>query len=287
MTAALHRAAKTRTARAPLRSLRSGAHASRWADDRAATRVPQLPRLRAEHRARRSPLGGRTRVGPSELYGYDAHGNIGFLADATGAVTDTYTYDAWGNLIGRTGSVSNTRLFAGEELDPDVGLIGMRARQYSATVGRFSTLDPWEGDAQSPVSLHRYVYANGDPVNQIDPSGRGSVALEYVAINVQDAVITTALIVASGYVAGCAFVAGLQAFDVIQNEHSVPAIWQFCMAKGGPKNIENEFSRDARLQSDPCAFLRVLYEAARAKGDTVTALKIKTAQKALGCRKHN
>jgi hypothetical protein len=163
----------------------------------------------------------------------------------------------------------------------------MRARQYRATAGRFSTLDPWEGDLQSPISLNRFVYANGDPVNQFDPSGRNAFAEYAVAINVREAIISTAVIVASGYVAGCGFVAGLQAFDVIQNENSVPVIWQFCMAKGGKQNIANEYSREARLQPDPCAWLRALYRAARARGDTATAQKIKTAQKDHDCRDHN
>ncbi len=158
MTAALHRAAKTRSdARAPLRSLRSGGHASRWADDELPVRARRSRCPRLERRARRPPLGGGSRIGPLCLYGYDAHGNISFLTDGTGAETDTYTYDAWGNLVARTGSTVSTRLFAGEEYDPDLELIGMRARQYGATVGRFSTLDPWEGDLQSPTSLNRFV----------------------------------------------------------------------------------------------------------------------------------
>src|SRR5438876_12181926 len=100
MRAALQRAAKTanperghalvdgrrRAHRAPPRS---GAHASRWCVDELAERAPRLPRLRTDRHARRNPLSNRTRVGPSELYGYDAHGNIGFLTDGTGNLTDT------------------------------------------------------------------------------------------------------------------------------------------------------------------------------------------------------
>ena len=40
----------------------------------------------------------------TRFYGYDAHGNIGFLTDGTGAETDTYTYDGWGNLVASTGN---------------------------------------------------------------------------------------------------------------------------------------------------------------------------------------
>src|SRR5579863_3662325 len=143
MRAALHRAAKRGTldrardlaAGSRRASPRSGAHASRWCVDELPERTPQPPRLRADRHARRNPFSSRTRVGPSELYGYDAHGNITFLTDASGVVTDAYDYDAWGIPVASTGSTVTTRLFAGEELDPDLGLINMRARQYGATAG--------------------------------------------------------------------------------------------------------------------------------------------------------
>jgi RHS repeat-associated protein len=132
--------------------------------------------------ARRSPSDGRTRIGPVCLYGYDAHRNIGFLTDGTGAETDTYTYDAWGNLVGRTGSTLNTRLFAGEELDPDLGLLNLRARQYTRLNGRFLTGDPTDEGRNLPNALDRYLFANCDPVDLSDPTGRD--ALEYaVAIS--------------------------------------------------------------------------------------------------------
>ena len=147
MRAALHRAAKTGTPdrardlaagsrRAHRATPRSGAHASRWCVDELPEHTPRPPRLRAERRARRKPFSSRTRVGPSELYGYDAHGNIAFLTDVTGAETATYTYDAWGNLVEQTGATPNTRLYVGEEYDSDVGAINLRSRYYKPATGR-------------------------------------------------------------------------------------------------------------------------------------------------------
>jgi RHS repeat-associated protein len=108
----------------------------------------------------------------TSVYGYDAHGNVTFLTDGTGTVTDTYMYDAWGSLVAGTGSTSNTRLFVGEELDSDLGLINMRARQYKPATGRFLTIDPVLGRTSSPLSFNRFLYGNADPVNHSDPSGR-------------------------------------------------------------------------------------------------------------------
>jgi len=46
------------------------------------------------------------------------------------------------------------------------------ARYYNANTGRFLSRDPLDGDPTDPQSLHKYLYAGGDPVNRIDPSGR-------------------------------------------------------------------------------------------------------------------
>src|SRR6185436_5200656 len=104
-----------------------------------------------------------------------------FLTDATGAVTDSYDYDAWGSVVASTGNILNTRLFAGEEFDPDLGLINLRARQYKPETGRFLAIDPLMGVPRQPVTLNRYLYANGDPTNLVDPTGR-LTAVEYGAI---------------------------------------------------------------------------------------------------------
>jgi RHS repeat-associated protein len=106
-------------------------------------------------------------------YGYDAHGNITFLTDAAGTVTDTYDYDAWGTVVASVGSTPNTRLYAGEELDSDLGLINLRARQYRPGTGRFLTIDPMQEKGTSqPIAFNRYLYGDVDPVNASDPTGR-------------------------------------------------------------------------------------------------------------------
>lgn len=52
---------------------------------------------------------------------YDGDGNRA-LTDTTGAVTDTYDYDAFGNLIHSTGTTPNVYLYSGEQFDPDLHL---------------------------------------------------------------------------------------------------------------------------------------------------------------------
>ncbi len=42
--------------------------------------------------------------------------------------------------------------------------------------GRFWTMDSYEGIYSEPLSLHKYLYCQADPINRIDPSGNTSVA---------------------------------------------------------------------------------------------------------------
>ena len=85
-------------------------------------------------------------------YGYDGHNNVRCLTDVNGTVTDTYDYDACGNLIAATGSTENLYLFTGEQYDLDLGLYYLRARYHNTDTGRFWTQDSYEGNGSDPAS---------------------------------------------------------------------------------------------------------------------------------------
>src|SRR5208282_811476 len=84
---------------------------------------------------------------------------------------DSYDYDAFGNLTNSTGSTPNVYLFAGEQYDPALNLYYNRARYLNTTTGRFWSMDTAEGNNRDPLSLHKYLYAEGNPVDHVDPSG--------------------------------------------------------------------------------------------------------------------
>jgi RHS repeat-associated protein len=94
------------------------------------------------------------------------------LTNLAGTVTDTYSYDTFGNLLNSTGTTPNSYLYRGEQYDPNLGLYYLRARYMNPVTGRFMSRDPNAGRLKDPKSLHKYLYASGDPVNRIDPRGR-------------------------------------------------------------------------------------------------------------------
>jgi RHS repeat-associated protein len=62
-------------------------------------------------------------------------------------------------------------LYSGEQFDSKIGQQYLRARDYDPTTGRFNRLDPFFGNLNDPLSLHKYLYTHADPVNMIDPMG--------------------------------------------------------------------------------------------------------------------
>jgi RHS repeat-associated protein len=105
------------------------------------------------------------------FYLVDGLGSTRGLTNASGVVTDTYAYDAFGNSIASAGGTANNYLFAGEQFDPNLGDYYLRQRYYNSGVGRFTRRDAYEGSLEDPMSLHKYLYAHANPVTYTDPSG--------------------------------------------------------------------------------------------------------------------
>ncbi|HSR54183.1 MAG TPA: RHS repeat-associated core domain-containing protein [Acidobacteriota bacterium] len=108
---------------------------------------------------------------PTSYYHADPLGSTRALTDSLGTATDQYAYEAFGTLDTQSGTTPNPYLFTGEQLDPALNHYYLRARYYSTAQARFTSQDPFQGLITAPTSLHRYLYANADPANAIDPSG--------------------------------------------------------------------------------------------------------------------
>jgi len=72
-------------------------------------------------------------------------------------------------------------LFAGEQFDEDLEQYYLRQRYYESETGRFTRRDTYSGHISDPITLHKYIYANANPVNGVDPSGFATIT-EYLSI---------------------------------------------------------------------------------------------------------
>jgi RHS repeat-associated protein len=107
----------------------------------------------------------------SSYYLSDGLQSVIGLTDNLGSLTDGYGYDAFGTPSHLTGTMANNFLFFGQQYDEETGMYFLRARYYAPSLGRFLSQDPYAGNEGDPASLHRYMYADADPVNNTDPSG--------------------------------------------------------------------------------------------------------------------
>jgi RHS repeat-associated protein len=128
-----------------------------------------------------------------------------------------YDYDAFGNKIGSTGTTPNNYLYRGEQYDSDLGLYYLRARYYNPATGRFMSRDPEDGKPINPKTLHKYLYAGGDPVNAMDPTGREAV-LETGFIDTRSALETAVISKFGLAVALCFYGVEASVFDLTE-EH--------------------------------------------------------------------
>lgn len=117
----------------------------------------------------------------SQYYHPDALGSPLAITEGGGQVVARYAYTAFGEY--RRKEVTNTRNpfgFTGHEYDEATDLLYAKQRYLDPETARFLSQDPFEGNLDTPPSLHKYLYAYQNPTVYVDPDGRFPV-LEQVA----------------------------------------------------------------------------------------------------------
>ena len=110
------------------------------------------------------------------------------------AITDQYQYTAFGesDLASTTGTTQNNYRFTGEQLDPNLGFYYLRARYMNPSQGRFVGTDRFMGNTSDPVSLHKFLYGNANPMMYTDPSGNAAdIAQLGIGLTIQQTLIAT------------------------------------------------------------------------------------------------
>jgi RHS repeat-associated protein len=106
----------------------------------------------------------------------NTHHDVTTVFQPNGAITDTFTYDPWGAVVGRTGTSNIPLGYQSSYTDPTTTNINMGARWYQPNQAHFTNRDTWTGDAVRPVSLNRFIYADASPTVMFDPTGHNACA---------------------------------------------------------------------------------------------------------------
>jgi len=117
--------------------------------------------------------------GPRLFYHQNSLNSTFALTDPTGAVTEGYQYDAYGQptvlgpdfstVVGTVSTVGNPYMYTGQRLDAESGLMYYKNRYYSPQLGRFLSRDPIGYSSD----LNLYEYVSDDPTNTVDSDGMG------------------------------------------------------------------------------------------------------------------
>jgi RHS repeat-associated protein len=105
----------------------------------------------------------------------DQLGSSTTVTDNSGNVIATNRYWPFGGVRSSTGSTPTDRLFTGQRQEPPgdnaLGLYNYNARFYSATLGRFISVDPVGGSESDPQGWNAYAYVRNNPLAYTDPTG--------------------------------------------------------------------------------------------------------------------
>jgi RHS repeat-associated protein len=114
---------------------------------------------------------------PRRYFHLDALGSVVALTDDQGVVGARYHYDAWGDYRepDELETSANPFGFTGHIYDRETDLYFAKARYFDPEFGRFLTQDSYLGLVNDPPSLHRYLYAYGNPARYVDPDGHDPV----------------------------------------------------------------------------------------------------------------
>jgi RHS repeat-associated protein len=96
----------------------------------------------------------------------------------SGEVAQALDYDAWGLVTRDTNPGFQPFGFAGGLYDPATGLVRFGARDYDPETGRWVTRDP----TGLAGGVNVYLYADGDPVNLVDPTGSQPVPPQVIKV---------------------------------------------------------------------------------------------------------
>jgi len=113
----------------------------------------------------------------------DISGSPMAATDAAGTILWRESYRGYGERwMNQAASAHQNQWFHGKELDA-TGMQYFGARYYDPEIGRFTGIDPVGFREGNLHSFNRFAYGNNNPIKNVDPDGRMSIAaLSYLVL---------------------------------------------------------------------------------------------------------
>ena len=118
-------------------------------------------------------------TGLQYFHHYDGSGDVSAWTNHAGKASQEYMYAPYGRLIDNNGPDNssnrtdphNNLTWSGKPWDRETELYYFGARDYDPSTGTWLTRDEYRGESMEPMSLHRYMYAQDNPVSYVDAYG--------------------------------------------------------------------------------------------------------------------
>jgi len=124
--------------------------------------------------------------GTAYYFHHDGLGSVSALTKHDGQSAHTYRYWDYGMALDKNDHAAdasnftdphNHYTFTGQEWDEYTWLYHFYAREYDPVVGLWLQQDPYRGQLDVPMSLHRYVYVENRPITAVDVWGYDTAML--------------------------------------------------------------------------------------------------------------
>ena len=106
-------------------------------------------------------------------YVLNLQGDVVKLVTSSGSAVATYEYDAWGNILSKSGTMAdkNPLRYRGYYYDTETGFYYLQSRYYDPTMRRFLNADAYASTGQGFIGTNMFAYCNNNPVIFVDNGG--------------------------------------------------------------------------------------------------------------------
>ena len=111
-------------------------------------------------------------------YVLNLQGDVVKLVNPVGTVVASYEYDAWGNILSKSGTMAdkNPLRYRGYYYDTETGYYYLQSRYYDPANRRFINADSYASTGQGFIGTNMFAYCNNLPTAYSDHSGHAADA---------------------------------------------------------------------------------------------------------------